>query len=170
MHDSSNCPICRGLAISGSLSDEEFLAFVRDCQDELSGKQARFQERIAGFTRWHYDMADGSLLLGETRFGMTVIGSYSPRYESWLWGWANEEFPETARADSRRIQGLGDVTGFQVFQDPGLSASVDDAEVFTALAIHQLSAIGRFRCPGEESELFFAVHESSSGPTADASA
>lgn len=161
MHDSANCPICRGVPLGGSMSDDEFFAFVAACQDELAIKQASFQQRISQATRWQYEMADGSLTIGETRFGMTPIGSFSPSYQTWLWAWANDEFPETARAASRRIQALHSLTGFRVFLDPGIEALPDDAQTFAALAVHQLEAIGFFRCPSDGSapDLYLAVHE-----------
>lgn len=159
MHDSSTCPICRGLPVGGSMSDDEFFAFLTTCRDELAGKQAGFQERLAGASRWQYEMAEGSLTIGETRFGMAPIGSFSPRGGSWLWAWANEDFPEAARAASRRIQGLHAVTGFRVFLDPGIAASSADSQDFAALAVHQLGAIGYFRCPSDGPVLYLAVHE-----------
>jgi hypothetical protein len=159
MHDSSTCPICRGLPVGGSMSDEEFFALLAACRDELTDKQAGFLRRIAGASRWQYEMADGSLTIGATRFGMTPIGSFSPQYQTWLWAWANEDFPEVARAASRRIQGLHAVTGFRVFLDPGINASSEDAQDFVALAVHQLEAIGFFRCPSDGPALYLAVHE-----------
>jgi hypothetical protein len=159
MHDSSTCPICRGLPVDGSMSDEEFFAFLAACRDELADKQARFLSRIAGASRWQYEMADGSLTIGDTRFGMTPIGTFSPEHQSWLWAWANEDFPEAARAASRRIQGLHAVTGFRVFLDPGIGASAADAQDFVAVAVHQLGAIGFFRCPSDGPVLYLAVHE-----------
>ena len=159
MHDASTCPMCRGLPVGGSLSDAEFIAFLTACRNELTGKQASFQARIAGASRWQHEMADGSLTIGDTRFGMTPIGSFSPQNQSWLWAWANEDFPEVARAASRRIQGLHAVTGFRVFLDPGIRASPADAQDFAALAVHQLGAIGYFRCPSDGPVLFLAVYE-----------
>jgi hypothetical protein len=159
MHDSSTCPICRGLPVGGSMSDAEFSAFLAACREELAVKQADFQRRIAGTSRWDYDMADGSLTLGNMRFGMTPIGTFSAEFQSWLWAWANEDFPEAARAASRRVQGLHAVTGFRVFIDLGAAASSADAQDFTALAVHHLGAIGFFRCPSDGPVLFLAVHE-----------
>ncbi len=158
MHDSANCPICRGLPIGGSMSDEEFFAFLASCRDELAAKQAVFGQRIAGAAQWRYEMEDGSLTIGDTRFRMTPIGSFSPQYQTWLWAWANEDFPEARRADSRQIQGLHSVTGFQVFIDPGNGATPADAQDFVALAVHQLAASGFFRCPSEGPVLYLAVH------------
>src|SRR5436853_525571 len=101
MHDAPTCPICRGLPVGGSMSDDEFFAFLAACREEVADKQARFQRRIAGAPRWSYELAAGSLTIGDTRFGMTPIGTFSPAHQSWLWAWANEDFPEAARGASR---------------------------------------------------------------------
>jgi hypothetical protein len=159
MHDSSNCPICRGLPINGSMSDDEFFTFLCACQNELKAKQVDFQRQIADASPWCYEMQDGSLTIGDNRFGMTPIGSFSPQYQTWLWAWANEGFPLSARDSSRRIQGLHAVTGFQVFLDPGITASAADALDFVALAVHQLGAISFFRSPSDAAVLYLAVHE-----------
>lgn len=159
MHDSSTCPICHGLPIDGRMSDEEFFAFLAACRDELADKQSRFQQRIAGDGRWNYDLRDCSLTIGSQRFRVTPIGTHSPEYQTWLWTWANEEMPEAARAASRQIQSLHDVTGFRVFINPGIEASSADAQDFAALSVHQLGAIGIFREASDNPTLYLAVHE-----------
>jgi hypothetical protein len=141
------------------MSDEGFFDFLAACRDELADKQLRFQRRIAGAASWNYDLRDCSLTFGSARFPMTPVGTYSPEYETWLWAWANEEFPEIARVASREIQSLHSVTGFRVFIDPGIPASSDDAEDLTALAVHQLGAIGFFREASSSPTLYLAVHE-----------
>ena len=161
MHDSSTCPTCRGLPIGDSMSDERFFSFVAECRDELALKQPRFQQRIAGATRWSYDLADCSLTIGSEQFRMSPIGTYSATYQSWLWAWANEEFPAAAHAAALPLQALHEVTGFQMFLDPGMPARVSDVEDLVALAIHRLDAAALFRvqpvsdCP----TLYLAVHE-----------
>ena len=141
------------------MSDEEFFAFLAACRDELADKQLRFQQRIAGVERWFYDLRDCSLTMGSERFPVTPVGTHSPEYQTWLWVWANEEMPEMARVASRQIQSLHTVTGFRVFIDPGIEASSADAQDFTALAVHQLGAIGFFREPSDGPTLYLAVHE-----------
>jgi hypothetical protein len=108
-------------------------------------------------------MADGTLTIGGSVFGMTPIGTYSAAHDSWLWAWANEEFPAIARTASARIQSLHTVTGFRVFIDPGIKASSADVQDFTALAVHILGAIGFFRCPSDGPVLYLAVRETSHG-------
>ena len=109
MHDSSTCPICRTLPAGAALSDAAFDAFLAACRDELAAKQERFQQRIAGAARWFYEMADGSLTIGDTRFGMTPIGTYSAAHQSWLWAWANEAFPPVAKESAATCQTAGNV-------------------------------------------------------------
>ncbi|MBU6238026.1 MAG: hypothetical protein KGQ51_09355 [Planctomycetes bacterium] len=159
MHNSANCPICRGFPVGNSFSDKEFSAFVDACRNELETKQEIFQKRIAGCDRWLYDLADNSLTLGTLRFRITAVGTFSPEYETWLWAWANPDYPATAREASRRIQSLYSITGFRVFTAEGIEATSADAQDFSAMAIHQLDSIGLFKSPSDGPTLYLAVHE-----------
>ena len=160
MHDSAHCPICRGQPVDGSLTDEEFFAFLQACRDELASKQERFQERIAAAERWHYELADGILSLDAQMYPITVVGTHSAEHQTWLWGWANDSFPPAAREESRRIQALFDRTRFRLFLDEGMPAKSIDAQDITAMAIHELGAIGMFRVPSQAGPtLYLAVHE-----------
>jgi hypothetical protein len=143
------------------MSDDAFYEFLGVCRGELTVKQTDFQKRIASAREWHFEIDEASLTFGDMRFDTTLIGTYSSEYQSWLWAWANEDFPEVARAASRQIQGLYDVTGFRVFLNEGIGASTEDAQDFTALAVHQLDAIGFFCCPSDDTgpALYLAVHE-----------
>jgi hypothetical protein len=163
MHNSLTCELCRGLPVQGSLSDDGFSVFLASCRNELTAKQETFQSRIQGAARWFYDMENGTLTIGKSQFGMTPIGTYSPPNNSWLWAWANQDFPTLAREASSRIQVLHTVTGFRVFVDPGIQASSADAQDFAALAVHALGAIGTFRCPSDGPVLYLAVHEAGEG-------
>jgi hypothetical protein len=142
------------------MSDDEFFAFLATCRDELVSLQAEFQQRINGRGQWFYDLSDCTLLIGDQSFPITPIGTYSAEYQSWLWAWANDEFPIKARDASKRLQSLHTLTGFQVFNEQGIGASSADAQDFAALAVHSLSAIGIFRTSGP-SALYLAVHEPS---------
>ena len=115
MHESSRCDTCRGLPTGGSLSDADFSAFLGACKRELAAKQAVFEQRVQGGARWFYDMTDLSLTIDDTVLGMTPIGTYSSEYESWLWAWANEEFPLTARRAAETIRTLHDITASKCF-------------------------------------------------------
>jgi len=159
MHDSSNCKTCQGLPVGDSLTDDEFAEFLATCRTALGEKQKSFKHRIVGGSSWFYDLAKLTLLIGEVEFGITPIGTYSSSYRSWLWAWANDEFPLPARDASARIQALHGTTGFCVFIEPGIDASASDADDFVALAVHALGAQGFYRCPSDGPSLFLAVHD-----------
>jgi hypothetical protein len=159
MHDPSTCPLCRTLPTGTTLTDGAFDIFLGACRDELATKQERFQQRIGGAARWFYEMADGSLTIGDTRFAMTPIGTYSAAHQSWLWAWANEAFPPVAKESAAAVRDLYAVTGFRVFIEPGINASPADAMSFVALAVHQLGAIGMFRSPSQDTVLYLAAFE-----------
>jgi hypothetical protein len=59
--------------------------------------------------RWFYEMTDGSLTIGYTRFGMIALGTYSAAHQSWLWAWANQAFPPVAKESALtcRLAGKG---------------------------------------------------------------
>lgn len=158
MHDSSHCPHCRASTTPGSMSDAEFASFLGVCRSELAAMQSEFQKRISGGGRWFYDLADCTLQIGSQSFPITPIGTYSAERQSWLWAWANDEFPATARAASRRIQLLHTITGFRIFVNPGTGASSSDADNFAAMAVHCIGGIGLFRIPGSPT-LLLAVHQ-----------
>ncbi len=162
MHVSSQCPICRGNPTEGSMSDAEFAEFLAECRQELAELQAKFQLRMERGVEWFYDLSDCTLKIGNQMFAITPIGTFSPEYQTWLWAWANDDFPSRAREASKRIQALHATTGFQVFLDPRIRASASDAEDFAALANHILGSIGLFRVPLSHGPTFFlAVHRGS---------
>lgn len=143
------------------MSDEQFSAFLTDCRSKLATVQGRFGQRIAGAGRWFYDLSDCTLSIGDEVFSITPIGTYSAERQSWLWAWANEDFPLPARDVAKRLQDLHATTGFGVFANPGVEASASDADDFVAMSVHHLGAIGFFRVPSEDAAptLFLAVYE-----------
>lgn len=142
------------------MSDEAFFAFLDACRNELAAKQQAFNERLEPNAEWTYDLDSASLNIGRCKFSITAIGTHSSEYQTWLWAWANDTFPKTARDASAAIKSLYNLTGFKVFDDPGINASSADAQDFSACAMHQLDAIGLFRSPSDDATLYLAVHES----------
>ena len=164
MHDSKACPICRGLPVEGTMSDEEFARFLDACRQEMEKKQPLFWKRVQSAERWWCELGEGTLAFDDCKFPITVVGTHSGERQTWLWGWANESFPESARDASRRLQSLFKRTGFRVFVDPGMPASSDDAQDLVAFAIHELDGIGFYRCPSDDGPtLCVVVHEPPTG-------
>ena len=158
MHDSSTCPICQGQPTDGSMTDDEFASFLDGCRAELVAKQSGFVQSLSEDGKWDYDLANSSLRIGTCDYRITAIGTHNPELQTWLWAWANDTFPDSARSASSTIKTLFDVTGFRVFTDDGINATSHDAQALSACAIHVLGAAGLYRCPGEAT-LYLAVHQ-----------
>lgn len=140
------------------MSDEQFSEFLTACREEFAALQSHFQKRIQNSNHWSYNLADCTLKIDDVIVPITPIGTHSPERRSWLWAWANEDFPLRAREASKTLQTLSSLTGFKVFTAPGIGASECDAQDFAALAVHCLNASGMFRVEGTPT-LFLAVHE-----------
>lgn len=142
------------------MSDEAFFGFLSACREQLSAKQMAFNERLEPNAEWSYDFESSSLTVGPKGFRITAIGTQNSVDQTWLWAWANEGFPASARDAASQIKSLYELTGFKVFDDPGIAANPSDAEDLAACAVHQLDAVGLFLSPHEDTTLYLAVHES----------
>lgn len=160
MHDSTNCPTCcQGATASGSMSDAEFNSFLESCRFERAQKQSRFEARIYGCSKWSYSMESATISFGDQVFGVTAIGTYCSERKTWLWGWANDTFSSAVRERSRMLQDIFKLTGFKVFVNPGIPGTQSDALDLTAMAVHQLDALGYFQSTIDGLTLYLAVHE-----------
>ena len=157
MHDSSSCPICQGQPTAGAMTDDEFATFLDACRTELAATQPDFAQSIPVDAKWHYDLAVDSLRIGSRKYQITAIGTHNQRLQTWLWAWANDAFPDSARSGSSTIKSLFDITGFNVFADEGINATSHDAQDLSACAIHMLGASALYRCPGDPT-LYLAVY------------
>ncbi|WP_310632670.1 DUF6882 domain-containing protein [Paraburkholderia sp.] len=159
MHSVDNCPLCSASGKTDAMTDDEFAALQEHCESELVQKQASFIKQIGNSGSWHYDLDTSTLTVGTHRFRITAIGTHSASMDTWLWAWANDSFPDRARAAASEVQRLFQITGFRVFETPGIDASRADANVLTAMAVHVLAADGIFKALDDDRTLFLAVHE-----------
>lgn len=140
------------------MSDEEFFCFLQMCRDQLEARQPKIEEISPLGSAWSFDLAEGTIQFHAGVFPITAIGTHRDEYGTWLWAWANDDFPAVAKSASKRLQALHGVTGVQVFLDPGIAATSKDAQDFAAMAVHCLGAVGMFRVPGAPT-LHLAVHD-----------
>ena len=158
--DDHVCPTCKRADDSEAISHDDFMRIVEVAESELRTKQDFFQRRTAEIGTYFYDLDDCTLKLDDLVFRIVPIGTFSNPYQSWLWAWANDEFPTVARDASARIKQLYDLTRWEVFASEGIPTSISDAQTLCALAIHILGAHGLYKLPGETLEepiLYLAV-------------
>ena len=139
------------------MTDDEFAAFLDSCRSELATKQTAFANSLPDDAEWFYDLDVDLLRIGAHEYRITAIGTHNQELQTWLWAWANDTFPESARSASSKIKSLFGITGFNVFTDDGINATSRDAQDLSACAIHVLGASGLYRCPGEAT-LHLAVY------------
>jgi hypothetical protein len=138
------------------MSDTEFGEFLDQCRGELRTKQELLM-KFAGGKPYNFDLHSAVLTIGDEKFSITVAGSFCPSRSTWLWGWANDTFPESVRNQSSNIRTLYATTGFQVFLDHGIRATKRDAEDLTAMAVHALESSGFWRLVSDDFELYLCL-------------
>lgn len=149
------------------MTDDQFDAFIGTCADELTAKQDKLEREhgLGLHDRWAYDVSTGILSFTDKagvtalRARTTQIGSFAPEAGTFLWAWANESVPQEPRDKSERLQGLADITGIDVFRSEGLEIDEEMAWQIAAMSVHHLNAIGCYRGPANELDVFLAIDE-----------
>jgi hypothetical protein len=149
------------------MTDEEFEAFLAEALSELETKQDALTHRwgFGAFSRYLLDQPTASLQFmdasGAVRVRSSVIpiGSYAARSGTWKWAWANESLVAPLRAAAGRLRELQGVTGLPVFGSPAITAQPDMAWEMAAMSVKHLGALGCYRAPGKDSDVYLAIME-----------
>ena len=147
----------------------------RDPDDWLHGSVHRTKPRhdrwveeygITTFGRYRYELEEKPPWLGfgpsDNRFTVmcepAVIGSWSPRSGTWLWGWANDWWQPELTAPFIAVKRLGEKLGIerlwrcQFVGDEALAWEICAAALDVAKEFE-----GIYRSPGDEGALFLAA-------------
>ena len=154
------------------MKDEEFEAFLADALGELETKQDALTSRwgFGGFSRYLFDQPTATLQLIDAggalrlRCSALPIGSHSARSGTWKWAWANESLLEPLRAEAGRLRELHGITGLPIFASPTVNAKPDMAWEIAAMSVKHLGALGCYRAPGRDSDLYLAITEVAYAP------
>lgn len=80
-------------------------------------------------------------------FYVIYFASWSTKSTTWMWGWANEHFPEHVRKDSVRLKKLATTLGLDLFDTPVFECDDDMAYVLTAISCDHFDLMGTYRIP-----------------------
>ena len=137
--------------------DSALNAFAARCMEELQAKQDALMSahRLQSYDRCWFDQEAKTIrfMQGEAAgpvFQVVIIGSWSEKASTWMWGWANPSLPRAARIDSLQIRDLASGSGFSTFNEQALRADELKAQELAAMAVHYLGAIGMHRVPSGE--------------------
>lgn len=146
------------------MNDDQFDEFVDSCYEELEMKQANLidQYNLGNYERYWLNGDERTLDfitndITEITFKINYIGTWSHKNNNWMWAWANESMSDQIRVESSKLKELKDLTGYEIFNNNGFECDELMSMELTAMAVHQLNAIGMYRIPGVRSHLYVAL-------------
>jgi len=150
---------------AGSLTDEEFQAFVDGSVAELDAKQQALTASwgLGTFGRFLFDQPTATLSFldpdGNVRVIASVvpIGSHRRESEMWTWGWAIDGLLEPLREVAGALRSLSTTTGFPVFESPAFEVDPQMPWELAAMSVRHLGALGCYRVPASASDLYLAL-------------
>lgn len=145
------------------MDDSDFNVFLARAIEELEAKQTRLQTdyKLGQFDRWWIDLETGTLeffyndksvrLVAE----IVDIGSYSKKSGTWKWAWSNDSVPEHLRRQAIKLKELEAITNRNIFGlEHAFEADMELAWDIAALSVMHLSALGCYRSPSSNGDLF----------------
>lgn len=91
---------------------------------------------------WNADLEVGTITFTNPQKGLVVtasvqvIGTYNTQDGSWLWGWDHPSVPPLLGEHARCARDFGERYGLHALTTRKITASMEDAWGFTALACH----------------------------------
>lgn len=131
---------------------EPDLSFARAV--ELLAAQTAFHENTwrQGSARWDADLDAGTITFTNDQGWVVtapvqVVGTYSTKDGTFLWGWDHPSIPEPARIASQVVQTFGAKYGLEVLTTRKVAISEEEAWELTALANYLWKGQGAYRGP-----------------------
>jgi hypothetical protein len=117
---------------------------------------------IDSFEHWDYDMDKETLTFSHKGVAkvvatIQVAGSISNKSKTWLWGWANQYFPENVIRALSVVREFGEKHGIQKLTRDKWAATVEDGWEMSAVANRLIKGKGVYRCPTDNGFLFLIL-------------
>lgn len=148
------------------MNDEEFQSYIDSCYEELERKQQYLMDEFGfgSFDRFQHDFEKEEIYLlkdGEVRIKAKIIpiGSFNTQSSTWMWGWANEAFPDVLREKAAQLKKLEEVTGFEVFGNEMAEIDEDMVWEIAGMSLNILGYDGVYRGPANSTHYFYALKE-----------
>ena len=134
--------------------DDDYNKLLNDCVAEVKRKNQKLADEFGfgSFERWDIDQEIGELVFsdGDVRkldCSVTMIGSFSHRSETWMWGWANKSLLESLTRDTNAVRDYGTENGIEDLTVEKTPATEGEAWALSALACRILGGLGLYRGP-----------------------
>ena len=138
------------------VSAEELADLAHQACERCKVRQEAVRQAWPKFSsakRWHYDRETRTIRFFDAAVGpalvadVTIVGSFSTRSNTWMWAWANENYPDSERAKVAPLRVFGEVRGIEKFQNAKWAADEVDGWEVTQIASELLDAAAIYRAP-----------------------
>jgi hypothetical protein len=139
-------------------------AWCEEAFDAFMTKQKQLNDahRLGEWQRYDYDAAACTLTFSDERgprlvADIQVVGTISD--SDWMWGWANESWPEQSTHDMRRVRDFGAENGVEELTSEFLDS--DDLPglgwMLSAIAARVLGAEGAYSAPTQPGAVYLLI-------------
>jgi hypothetical protein len=144
--------------------DDPYQALASEAADYHNERQRALARdfSIGTFDRYDVDLTVGQISF--SRAGRVCLigqcwpaGSLSHLSGTWLWAWANLQYPPSMRGLSKRARRLGRAKHFTELSERKWVATEDDAWRVTSILAFLVKAEGDYRCPGGRVDQFLVL-------------
>ncbi len=146
--------------------NERYDALVSEAADYHNERQLVLAREfsIGTFDRYDVDFTVGRITF--SRAGRVCLigrcwpaGSLSHISGTWLWAWANLQYPPAMRGLSKRARRFGRAEHFTELFESKWPATENDAWRVTSILGFLVKAEGDYRCPGERVDQFLVMRD-----------
>jgi hypothetical protein len=143
------------------MSENEFQDFLRQAKWSMRSQmdQNEKEHQLSTYPRFDWDPWRRELVFStagtpKVVAGIQAVGSLSAKSNTWLWAWANSEYPEPLRQSVLRAKEFGTQHGVLRLIQPRWAAKEADGWDMTAIAFRLNEAKGAFRSPSPDGFTF----------------
>ncbi|TIW98911.1 MAG: hypothetical protein E5V59_07930 [Mesorhizobium sp.] len=146
-------------------------AWREEAIKQLKVKHDRLEKdfRFGHWSRYDYDIETRRLLFAKdgnvkVTAEVQIAGSTSAKSQTWLWAWANSNWPDDVMIDAKLVRSFGETNGIDELAQPYVRDADDDLEVLGwelgAVAVRICDALGAYRSPSAEGDARYYIIKS----------
>jgi hypothetical protein len=137
----------------------DWAAWSREAVALMSARMTELMSRhgLEAAARCHWDLEAGKITIGDATFRLVTVGTVAG--DQFLWSWANDAIPASAKAGIERVSGFGNDNDLCLLTHPYSPGGLAQAKECLALAGRILDADGVWIDQTESGYIVFILFE-----------